>query len=176
MAREVRSSEVKDGRSILVKEEEESPLTEDIVRQLRVLRELSEAPGPESPSLGAPGLGAPGLGACPLCEAPMRLHLLPLHHGVPHHFPCLLHYCRNYTSEEDRHQHRLSYHRPALPCPALENLREGSKDKWLHPWARLLMDGPTNSPPPPCPPPGTQAPWAPFPAPKVPTTFTFSKT
>ena len=37
MAREVRSSEVKDGRSILVKEEEESPLTEDIVRQLRAL-------------------------------------------------------------------------------------------------------------------------------------------
>ena len=60
--------------------------------------------------------------------------------------------------------------------PPLENLREGSKDKGLHPWARLLRDGPTNSPPPPCPPPGTQAPWAPFPAPKVPTTFTFSKT
>lgn len=94
-----------------MKEEVESPLTEDIVRQLRALRELSEAPGPESPSLGAPGLGAPGLGACPLCEAPMRLHLLPLHHGVPHHLPCLLHYGRNYTSEEDRHQHRLSYHR-----------------------------------------------------------------
>ena len=120
MAREVRSSEVKDGRSILVKEEEESPLTEDIVRQLRVLRELSEAPGPESPSLGAPGLGAPGLGACPLCEAPMRLHLLPLHHGVPHHLPCLLHYGRNYTSEEDRHQHRLSYHR--LPTAHLTAL------------------------------------------------------
>ena len=63
MAREVRSSEVKDERSILMKEEVESPLSEDIVRQLRALRELSEAPGPESPSLGAPGLGAPGLGA-----------------------------------------------------------------------------------------------------------------
>ena len=57
MAREVRSSEVKDERSILMKEEVESPLSEDIVRQLRALRELSEAPGPESPSLGAPGLG-----------------------------------------------------------------------------------------------------------------------
>ena len=120
MAREVRSSEVKDERSILMKEEVESPLSEDIVRQLRALRELSEAPGPESPSLGAPGLGAPGLGACPLCEAPMRLHLLPLHHGVPHHLPCLLHYGRNYTSEEDRHQHRLSYHR--LPTAHLTAL------------------------------------------------------
>ena len=40
MARELRSSEVKEERSILVKEE--SPLTEDIVRQLRALRELSE--------------------------------------------------------------------------------------------------------------------------------------
>ena len=50
----------------------------------------------------------------------MRLHLLPLHHGVPHHLPCLLHYGRNYTSEEDRHQHRLSYHR--LPTAHLTAL------------------------------------------------------
>ena len=40
MAREVRSSEVKDGRSILVKEEEESPLTE--------LRSVGA--GPEEPA------------------------------------------------------------------------------------------------------------------------------
>jgi len=96
-------------RSSLVREEVES----DIGRQLRALRELSEAPCPEAPGLGARSpraarLGAPGLGACSLCEALLPLHLLPLHHGVPHHLPCLLHCGRHYTTEEDRHQHYLS--------------------------------------------------------------------
>ena len=50
----------------------------------------------------------------------MPLHLLPLHHDVPHHLSCLLHCGRHYTSEEDCHQHHLSYHR--VPTAHLSTL------------------------------------------------------